>query len=144
MYTYGVSIVLSCAKKQSVNLISIYLAVLKACHVIRAQLKTHGHMYQILHLFGIPMSAFATLLRKSFYCKLTAKINFAIGHFMFPLLMLTLPLHTLFDKYLDYMPVKFEQNPMVDPINLKRKLTVHVSLTLLSVKIKIFSRLTGL
>ena len=34
--------------------------------------------------------ALATVARKSFNGKLTAKIDFSIGHFMLPLLMLTL------------------------------------------------------
>ena len=53
------------------------------------------------------MSALATVARKSSNGKFTAKIDFPIGHFMLPLL------HTLFDKYLDHMLVKFEQNRMV-------------------------------
>ena len=36
------------------------------------------------------MPALATVARKSFNEKLTAKINFPIGHFKLPLLMLTL------------------------------------------------------
>ena len=52
--------------------------------------------------------------------KFAAKIDFPLGYFtILPLLMLTLEvlksLHrpTLFDKYLDRMLVKFEQNRMV-------------------------------
>ena len=70
--------------------------------------------------FRLPMSALATVLvRKSFNGKFTAKIDFPIGYFILPLLMLTLEvwnlksLHTLFDRYLDHMLVKFEQNHMV-------------------------------
>ena len=37
-----------------------------------------------------PMSALATVARKSFNGKFTAKIDFPVGHFMLPLLMLTL------------------------------------------------------
>ena len=66
------------------------------------------------------MPALATAARKSFNGKFTAKIDFLIGHFMLPLLMLTFgslkSLHTLFDKYLDHMLVKFEQNRMVRTI----------------------------
>ena len=40
--------------------------------------------------FRLPMSALATVARKSFSDKFTAKIDFPIGHFMLPLLMLTL------------------------------------------------------
>ena len=61
------------------------------------------------------MSALAMVARKSCNGKFTAKIDFPIGHFMLILLMLTLEvlslsIHTLFDKYLDHMLVKFEQN----------------------------------
>ena len=38
----------------------------------------------------LPMSALATVARKSFNGKFTAKIDFPIEHFMLPLLMLTL------------------------------------------------------
>ena len=40
--------------------------------------------------FRLPMSALATGAQKSFDGKFTAKIDFPIGHFMLPLLMLTL------------------------------------------------------
>ena len=70
----------------------------------------------------LPMSALATVARKSFNGKFTAKIDFQIGHFMLPSLMLTLKvcksLHTLFDKYLDHMLMKFEQNRMVRNIQI--------------------------
>ena len=66
------------------------------------------------------MSALATVTRKSFNGKFTAKIDFPIGHFMLPLLMLTFGslkfLHKLIDKYLDHMLVKIEQNRMVRTI----------------------------
>ena len=61
------------------------------------------------------MSALATVAQKSFNGKFTAKIDSPIGHFMLPLLMLT-SLHTLFDKYLNHMLVKFEQNCTVGTI----------------------------
>ena len=52
--------------------------------------------------------------------KFTTKIDFSIEHFMLPSLMLTLgslkSLHTSFDKYLDHMLVKFEQNRIVRTI----------------------------
>ena len=68
------------------------------------------------------MSTLATVARKSFNGKFTAKIDFAIGHFMFLLLMLTLEvllsLHTLFDEYLDHMLVKLEQNRMIQTITI--------------------------
>ena len=62
------------------------------------------------------MSALATAAGKSFNGKFTAKFDFPIGHFILPLLMLTSEvksLHTLFDKYLEHMLVKFEQNRVV-------------------------------
>ena len=63
------------------------------------------------------MSALATVAGKSFNDKFTAKIDFPIGYFMLPLPILDTgslkSLHTLFDKYLDHMLVKFEQNRMV-------------------------------
>ena len=40
--------------------------------------------------FRVPMAALATVARKSFHGKFTAQIDFLIGHFMLPLLMLTL------------------------------------------------------
>ena len=46
----------------------------------------------------------------------TVKIDFPIGHFMLPLLMLTLEVLSLsihyFDKYLDRMLGKFENKPV--------------------------------
>ena len=64
------------------------------------------------------MSALATVARNNFNGKFTEKIDFPIGHFMLPLLMLTLKVsHILFDKYLDHMLVKFEQNRMVRTIH---------------------------
>ena len=62
------------------------------------------------------MSALATV-----YSKCTAKIDFPIGYFMLPYIADTdigslKSLHTIFDKYLDHMLVKFEQNRMVQSI----------------------------
>ena len=63
------------------------------------------------------MLALATVARKSLNGKFTVKIDFAIRHFMLPLHDADneslKSLHTLFDKYLDHMLVKFEQNHMV-------------------------------
>ena len=57
------------------------------------------------------MSVLATVAGKCLNGKVTAKIDFPIGYFILPLLMLTLEvqksLYTLFDKYLDHMLVKF-------------------------------------
>ena len=50
--------------------------------------------------FQLPMSALATVARKSFNVKFTAKIDFPIGHFMLPLLMLTLEVKSLSIHYL--------------------------------------------
>ena len=62
------------------------------------------------------MSALATVVRKSFNGKFTAKIDFPIGHFMLTLLMLTLEVKSLSIHYLDHMLVQFEQNRMVRTI----------------------------
>ena len=66
------------------------------------------------------MSALATVARRSFYnvkFDLNVKIDFPIGHFMFPVTDANIwslkSLYALFDKYLDHMLVKFEQNRMV-------------------------------
>ena len=56
------------------------------------------------------MSALETIARKSFNGKFTEKIDFPIGHFMLILLM------HYFDKYLDHMLMKFEQNRTVRSI----------------------------
>ena len=78
--------------------------------------KFHKHMVQIFLkecMERLSMSALATVARKSFNGKFTAKIKFSdrvvhvtiadadIGSLK--------SLHTLFDKYLDHMLVKFEQ-----------------------------------
>ena len=60
------------------------------------------------------MSALATAAPKSFNGKFTAKIDFPIGHFILPLLMLTMkskisPYIIWHLKYLDHMLVKFKQ-----------------------------------
>ena len=63
------------------------------------------------------MSASTTIARKSYNVKFTAKIDFLIGHFMLPFTDADIgslkSLYTLFDKYLDHMLLKFEQNRMV-------------------------------
>ena len=41
-------------------------------------------------LIRLPVSAFGTKARKSFNDNFTAKMHFSIGHFMLPLLKLTL------------------------------------------------------
>ena len=66
------------------------------------------------------MSAIATVAGKMFYGKFTAKIDFPIGHFV---LYTIKSLHTLFDKYLDNMLVKFKQNRMVRTIQILGFLT---------------------
>ena len=52
---------------------------------------------------------------KSFNGKFTVKIDFPIGYFTFADADIgsLKSLHTLFDKYLDHMLVKFDQNRMV-------------------------------
>ena len=60
------------------------------------------------------MLALATAVGKSFDGKFTVKIYFSIGYFITDADISSLKLlHTLFDKYLDHMLVKFEQNRMV-------------------------------
>ena len=54
------------------------------------------------------MSALVTVTWKGFNGKFTVKIDFPIGYVMLPLLMLTSEVQS-FTKYLDHMPVKFEQ-----------------------------------
>ena len=72
--------------------------------------------------FRLPMSALATVARKSFNGKFAAKIDFLIGH-LGPYIAIAdvdigslKSLHTLFDKYLDHFQVKFQQNRMVRTI----------------------------
>ena len=66
----------------------------------------------------LPMSALATVAWKSFNSKFTVKIEF-------PICYVTIAdadigslnsLHTLFDKFFDYMLVKFKTNRMVRTI----------------------------
>ena len=57
--------------------------------------KFHRHVVQtflrnVWRDLRLPMSELATVAGKSFNGKFTAKIDFPIGHFMLPLLMLTL------------------------------------------------------
>ena len=63
------------------------------------------------------MSALATVVRKSFNGKFTAKIWFSDQAFYVTIADADTgglkSLHTLFDKYLDHMLVEFEQNSMV-------------------------------
>ena len=61
------------------------------------------------------MSALAMAVGKSFDGKFIVKIDFLIGHFVIADADIGSPksLHTLFDKYLDHMLVKFERNHMV-------------------------------
>ena len=62
--------------------------------------------------FRLPMSALATVARKSFNGKFTAK--FSDRAFYVPIANADIgslkSLHTLFDRYLDHVLVKFEQN----------------------------------
>ena len=71
--------------------------------------------------FRLPMSALATVAGKSFNSKFTAKIDFPIGYFIFTIADADIEslksLHALFDKYLDHMLVKCEQNRVVRTIH---------------------------
>ena len=66
------------------------------------------------------MSALAMVEGKSFEGKFIAEIDFPIGYFMLPVADADIgglkSLHTLFDKYLDHILVKFEQNCMIQTI----------------------------
>ena len=65
------------------------------------------------------MSALATVAGKSFNGKFTAKIDFPIGYFVTIAdtdIESLKSLHTLSNRYLDHMLVKFEQNRMIRTI----------------------------
>ena len=66
------------------------------------------------------MSALTTAVGKTFCGKFTVEINFLIGFFYIiiadPDVGSLKSLHTVFDKYLVHMLVKFEQNCMVQTI----------------------------
>ena len=65
------------------------------------------------------MSALATVARKSFNCKFAAKIDFPDRAFYVTIANADIgslkSRHTLFDKYLDQILVKFEQNRIIQP-----------------------------
>ena len=67
--------------------------------------------------FSLPVSAFATIALKRSNGKITAKKNhFPVGHFVTITdadIESLKSLRTLFDKYLDHILMKFEQNRMV-------------------------------
>ena len=64
--------------------------------------------------FRLPMSSFSIVVRKSFSGKFTANIDFPIGNFMSDADVGSVKsLLTLFNKYLDHMLMKFEQNRML-------------------------------
>ena len=75
--------------------------------------------------FRLLISALATEAQKSFNGKFTAKTDFLIGHFYVTIADTDIgslkSFHTLFDKYLDHMLVKFEQNRMVRTIGGPKK-----------------------
>ena len=77
--------------------------------------KFHLHVVQTFSkecMERLPMSALATVVRKSFNDNLAFYVTIAetdIGSLKSH--------HTLFDKYLDHMLVKFEQNRMVRTTN---------------------------
>ena len=69
--------------------------------------------------FRLPISVLAMEARKMFNGKLSAKIDFLIGHFYVYAdtdIESLKSLHKLFDKYLDHMLMKFEQNHIVHTI----------------------------
>ena len=75
-----------------------------------------------ISLKRLPMSLLATVAGKSFNGKFTTKIDFLIGYFIFTIADADIEspksLHTLFDKYMDHMLVEFEQNCMVQTIQI--------------------------
>ena len=76
----------------------------------------------ILTDFGLSISALATVAWKKFNGKFNAKIDFPIGYFILPFTVADADIgnvksfHTVFDKYLEHILVKFEQNRMVQSI----------------------------
>ena len=66
------------------------------------------------------MSALATVARKTFNGNFNVKIDFPIGYFYVTIADADIrslkSLNTLFDKYLDHMLTKYEQNRMVQTI----------------------------
>ena len=70
--------------------------------------------------FRLPMSELATVAAKSFQDKFTTKNWFSNRMFHVTIADADIgslkSLHTLFDKYLDHMLVKFEQNRMLRTI----------------------------
>ena len=81
----------------------------------------HTFLRNVRRDFRLPISALATAAGKSFNGKFTAEIGFYD-----PVFYVTIAdagigslksLHSLFDKYLDYMLVQFEQNRMGQTIN---------------------------
>ena len=68
----------------------------------------------------LPVSASATVARKSFNGKFIAKLDFPMRAFYVTINDTVIgslkSLHTLFDTYLDHMMVKFEQNRTVGSI----------------------------
>ena len=80
----------------------------------------HFFFFFVRRDFRLPMSALATVARKRFNYKFTAKIDFSDRAFQVTIAYADLgslqSLHTLFDKYLNHMLVEFEQNRMVRTI----------------------------
>ena len=73
--------------------------------------------------FRLPMSALATVAGKNFNGKCTVQIDFSDRILYTPSLMLTLEMLEVymvspysFDKYLDHMLLKFEQNHMIQTV----------------------------
>ena len=70
--------------------------------------------------FSLPMSALATVEEKSFNGKFTGKFDFSDRVFYITIADADIKspksLHTLFDKYLDHMLVKFERNCTVQTV----------------------------
>ena len=73
------------------------------CHTILFKFHQHVAKYlsnRVLRDFRLPMSALATVAEEIFNGIFTAKIDFPLGHFTLPLLMLTLEVQSLSICYL--------------------------------------------
>ena len=72
-------------------------------------------MYQInlRGAYRLTVPAFVSVARKDFNGKFTSKINFYVYTITDADVGKSKSLHTLFDKYLDHVRVKFEQNRTV-------------------------------
>ena len=73
--------------------------------------------------FRLSVLAFATVARKSFKGKFTAKIDFPIGYFRLPLLTLTLEVYNFCKHYLVSIQIYFHQNSTLNYIKKNKNKT---------------------